>query len=250
MSNDVEDMHMKTRVTALHRFLTVHLFYPLLLSSGLACAILAGRVIRFERFSFIFLLWNLLLAWMPYLWSLWAASIQRRHPQDWWRLLIPGALWLLFFPNAPYLVTDFLHLRARPAVPLWYDLGLLAAFAWSGFFLAVASLHTMQTLVRRIFGSLMSWLFVLGVVGLSGLGVYLGRFQGWNSWDLLLSPRAVLADAVRPLLYPLSSAHTLSASGMFAALLLACYVMFVAAYQGGRAGALAADEDAPSGHRI
>jgi hypothetical protein len=113
----------------MHSFLKDHLFYPLALSSALACAILAARILRVESATFIFLVWNLFLAWVPYMWSLWAASIERRHPRAWWRLLLPGALWLLFFPNAPYIVTDFVHLRERPPVPLWYDLGLLAAFA-------------------------------------------------------------------------------------------------------------------------
>jgi len=84
-------------------------------------------VLRAQQGSYIFLVWNLFLAWVPYGWSLWAATIQRRYPRDWWRLLLPGALWLLFFPNAPYIITDFVHLYQRPPVPLWYDIGLLAA---------------------------------------------------------------------------------------------------------------------------
>ena len=55
------------------------------------------------------MVWNLFLAWLPYLWSLWAVSIQRRQPRRWWRLLLPATLRLLFFPNAPYLVTDLIH---------------------------------------------------------------------------------------------------------------------------------------------
>jgi uncharacterized membrane protein len=233
---------MRRHLVTTHRFLNEHLFYPLVLASALACTLVIARVARVERITFVFLIWNLFLAWVPYLWSLWTASIERRHPGAWWRLLLPGALWLLFFPNAPYIVTDFVHLRERPPMPLWYDLGLLAAFALSGCFLAVASLHTMQTLVRRLAGSVVSWLFVVAVVGLSGLGVYLGRFERWNSWDLLFSPHAVLADVARPLLYPLDHVHTLAASAMYAAILLICYVMFIGAYYGGRTGALTTKE--------
>jgi uncharacterized membrane protein len=234
---------MRRRLNTAHSFLKEHLFYPLALSSALACAILAARILRVERATFIFLVWNLFLAWVPYAWSLWAASIERRHPRAWWRLLLPAVLWLLFFPNAPYIVTDFVHLRERPPVPLWYDLGLLAAFALAGCFLAVASLHTMQRLVRRAAGAATSWLFVFGSVGLAGLGVYLGRFERWNSWDLLLSPRAVLADALRPILYPLHHVHTLGASGMFAAILLICYVMFIATRPAARSSAALAEEE-------
>ncbi|HEU5103225.1 MAG TPA: DUF1361 domain-containing protein, partial [Roseiflexaceae bacterium] len=181
-------------------------------------------------------------AWVPYGWSLWAASIQRRYPRDWWRLLLPGALWLLFFPNAPYIVTDFVHLRERPPVPLWYDIGLLAAFAWSGCFLAVVSLQTMQRLVRQHCGSLVSWLFVAASIGLSGLGVYLGRFERWNSWDIVFYPQDVLAAAARPILFPLSHVRPLGASAMFATILLICYVTFIAITSPGHPGVLAPEE--------
>jgi uncharacterized membrane protein len=228
-------MNLSAKLIAAHRFLRQHLFYPLALSSLLACAILAARIVRIERFSFMFMVWNLILAWIPYLLSLGAVRIQQRWPGAWWLLLPTGAMWLLFFPNAPYIMTDFLHLRERPPVPLWYDLGLLAAFAWSGFFLAVASLQVMQRLVRRVAGATMSWLFVLCVVGLSGIGVYLGRFERWNSWDIVFAPHAVVADVIRPLLAPLHNAHTLGAMAMYAALLFVSYVMFIATQPGERA---------------
>jgi uncharacterized membrane protein len=235
-------MRFQLRVRRIHRFLMQHAFYALVLSSALAAGILAGRVLRAHQGSYIFLIWNLFLAWVPYGWSLWAASIQRRFPRDWWRLLLPGALWLLFFPNAPYIITDFVHLYERPPVPLWYDIGLLAAFAWSGCFLAVVSLQTMQRLVRQYCGALLSWLFVAASVGLSGLGVYLGRFERWNSWDLLLSPHDVLVAAARPILFPLSHIRPLGASAMFATILMVCYVMFIAVATSGQLGALAAEE--------
>lgn len=233
---------MRDYLRHLHQFLSQHSFYALLLASALACGILGVRVLHIQRSNYLFLVWNLLLAWIPYWLSLWASASQRRRPHAWWRLLVPGALWLLFFPNAPYLVSDLVHLSHRPPVPLWYDIGLLAAFMLSGCFLAVVSLHIMQMLVRRYLGGTASWLFVLVVVGLSGLGVYLGRVQRWNSWDILLYPHEVLADALRPLRYPASHLHPLALSGMFAALLFVCYVMYLATYHGGRMGALGQDE--------
>ncbi len=233
---------MRQHLYRLHSFLAQHMFYALLLTSALACTILTARVMRVHHLGYVFLVWNLILAWIPYWLSLWASASQRRYPRAWWRLVVPGALWLLFFPNAPYIVTDLVHLYDRPPVPLWFDIGLLAAFMLSGCFLAVVSLHVMQTLVKRLAGGLISWLFVLGAVGLSGLGVYLGRVQRWNSWDIVLYPRAVLADAIRPLLYPASHLHPLALSGLFALILFICYVMYLSAYYGGRAGALSAEQ--------
>jgi uncharacterized membrane protein len=176
--------------------------------------------------TYDFLVWNLFLAWMPYLYGLWAASIHARRPGRPWRLAIPGALWLLFFPNAPYIVTDLIHLHHFGAFPVWYDTGLLAAFAWAGCFLAVASLQTMQTLVKAFVGGAASWLFVLSTVGLGGLGIYLGRFLRWNSWDLVLQPRGVLNDVMTRLANPFDHPQTFGVTFMFAAFLLVCYVTF------------------------
>lgn len=176
--------------------------------------------------TYAFLVWNLILAWVPYVASLWAAYLHQRYPRHWWYLLIPGALWLGFFPNAPYIVTDFLHLRERAPIPLWYDTGMLTVFAWTGLLLAVFSLRPMQTLVKSFLGSIAGWLFVLGSLGLGGLGIYIGRFLRWNSWDLLLHPRSVFADIAIRLADPWSHPGTLGVTFLFAAFLLVCYMTF------------------------
>ena len=209
----------------LHRFLARRSFYPLLLSSALACAILVARVRLSHSMTYAFLVWNLFLAWVPYYWSLAAAALHRQ-PASWWRLLVPGTLWLLFFPNAPYIVTDFVHLRPIAPIPLWFDIGLLAIFAWSGCFLAVASLRIMQTLVATYLGGAASWLFVASVIGLNGLGIYLGRFMGWNSWDLFIHPHGVLSDALTIVAHPIENRQATGVICMFGALLFVCYVTF------------------------
>jgi uncharacterized membrane protein len=216
------------RIRQFHRFLAGQALYPMLLSSGLAVGLFAGRVYLGHTLTYIFLVWNLFLAWMPYLSSLWAAHHHRRHPRRWWSLLIPGALWLIFFPNAPYILTDFLHLRARAPIPIWYDIGMLATFAWTGLFLAVFSLRTMQTLVKSFAGSLVSWLFALTSLGLAGLGIYMGRFLRWNSWDLLFQPRSVLTDLAIRLTNPWDHPGTFGVTLLFAAFLSICYLTFTA----------------------
>jgi len=114
-------------------------------------------------------------------------------------------------------------------MPIWYDVALLAAFAWAGLFLAVFSLRMMQNLVKSYVGVAVSWLFVFGVVGLSGFGVYLGRFLRWNSWDLLLHPRAVLADLLHPVVHPFSNLAAIGVTLLFATFLLVCYIAMTTA---------------------
>jgi uncharacterized membrane protein len=107
-------------------------------------------------------------------------------------------------------------------------MGLIAIFAWTGLFLAVFSLRAMQRLVESVAGSLISWLFVTGVIGLSGLGIYIGRFLGWNSWDLFLQPQDVLVDIATRLINPLQYPATFGVSFIFAMFLLICYLTLTA----------------------
>ncbi len=179
---------MINRIGKIHRLLVEHQFYPLLLSSALAIGLWAGRSWLWASRTLRFLVWNLFLAWVPYLWSLWALSIHRRQPRRWWLLLLPGALWLLFFPNAPYLITDLIHLRSHPPVPLWYDIGLLISFAWAGCFLAVASLHIMHQIIRDYVGRAWSWLIVMVHHGPVRIGNLRGAVSALEQLGHLLVP--------------------------------------------------------------
>jgi uncharacterized membrane protein len=225
--------HMSTeieRLRTLQYFLLCRSLGPLVLASMLSCGILAGRIYLSHSLGYAHLVWNLFLAWIPYFCSLWVARIDARYPNRLWRLLIPGALWLLFFPNAPYLVTDFVHILYVPPLALWYDVGLLLAFSWTGYFLAVASLRTMQMLVRAYVGTFGSWLFVVAIAMLSGFGVYLGRFLRWNSWDILLNPRGVAAGLLALLTDGVRRRQTFGVTCMSAVLLLVCYLMLTTAH--------------------
>lgn len=205
-------------------FLKGQALLPVLFASGLAGVLYAGRVVLSGELTFLFLVWNLFLAWIPYLVSLCSAGVYRLQPRLWGLLLLPAAGWLLFLPNAPYLMTDLIHLAHRPPIPLWYDLGLLATFAWAGLFLGLFSLRAMQGIVRDLAGGLASWLFVAGVIGLSGLGIYIGRFLRWNSWDLLFHPHLIVREVATLISTPAGSLQTIGVTGLFAAFLLVCYL--------------------------
>jgi uncharacterized membrane protein len=222
---------MTGRFRRFNQLLLDNHFYALLLSSGLAIGLLAGRVWLSQSRNFSFLIWNLFLAWVPYFWSLWALSIHQRAPRRWWALLLPAILWLLFFPNAPYLITDLIHLRQRPEIPLWYDVGLLMSFVWAGCFLAVASLNMMHQIIRGYIGRLWSWMLVMGIMGLCGLGIYMGRFLRWNSWDIFLYPTDILGDIGHRLIHPISHLQAYGVTLLFAAFLFVCYGTFISLKQ-------------------
>jgi uncharacterized membrane protein len=136
-----------------------------------------------------FLIWNLILAWVPVVFALGADASARQGKGV--AAAVLGVLWLLFFPNAPYLLSDFIHLHESRATPLWYDALMLAAFAWTGLLLGFASLYLMQMIWRQAAGTLVSWLGVVAALALGSVGVYLGRFLRFNSWDALVRPRSI-----------------------------------------------------------
>jgi uncharacterized membrane protein len=107
-------------------------------------------------------------------------------------MLILGAGWLLLYPNAPYLTTDFIHLIGEPYDPdsliVWFDLILFFLFSWCGLLLGYVSLRHFHVLVNHFTNLTAGWLFVLAVSFLGGFGVYLGRVIRLNSWDVLFSP--------------------------------------------------------------
>lgn len=181
----------------------------LLAASALCVATVEVRTQETGDSYYRFLVWNLILAWLPLVFAI-AAYARARRRLDWLVavLLVP---WLLFFPNAPYLLTDFIHLGEGPA-PLWYDALMLSAFAWTGLLLGFASLYLVQLILRRAFGPAVAWLGVLGALGLASVGVYVGRFLRFNSWDALLHPIRV-ADVIREKLdaVPLRMAEALVA---------------------------------------
>jgi uncharacterized membrane protein len=199
-----------------------HSSYPaLVVASALACAMLAARVLRTERLAYAFLAYNLVLAWVPVA----LGALARRLAQARSALALPaGVFWWLFFPNAFYLVTDFVHLRPRPGVPHWYDIAMTVAFAWCGTLLALASLSNMHALVRGLRGALTGWAFAIFVCLSSGFGIWLGRVRRWNSWDAALHPALVAEDSLRGLAHPLRVPAAWGVTLAFGGLLTVLYV--------------------------
>lgn len=222
----------KTLRTFFRHYRQIAVIASLLFSTGVCLTLLAFRIARASSFQHTHLVWNLFLAWLPMLAALVAYNLAKRPTPLTAFFVLPCAVfWLLFLPNAPYLITDIMHLQPHPIVPLWYDILLLVAFAWTGCFLGLVSLYLMQLLVQRALGTLVSWGFALSVMGISGFGIYLGRFLRWNSWDVFSQPLSILRDVADRLLHPLAHFHTFAFSLLFSAFFLSAYFMVVALTQ-------------------
>ena len=163
--------------------------------SAMCIAMVAGRTLYSHTHHFQTLVWNLFLAWIPLVLSALIYRIATRRADLTRWILVPATLvWLLFFPNAPYIVTDLVHLgQYHDNVPGWFDVMLVAWFAWTGLLLGVVSLRLMQEIVARARGSRVGWLFVVLVTAAGSLGIYVGRFLRWNSWTVFQAP-LTLAD--------------------------------------------------------
>ena len=166
------------------------IYAALALLSLFSVALIITRYVYSNEQLFGGLIWNLFLAWIPFGLSI---VIYDRHRAGAGPLsLLPLAgLWLLFLPNAPYIVTDFKHLAPSPAVPLWVDVVVIAAPAWTGMLLGFLSLYLVQAVVRSLVGARVAWVTAVAVLGLASFGIYLGRVLRWNSWDVLTDPRLV-----------------------------------------------------------
>jgi uncharacterized membrane protein len=174
-----------------------------------------------------YLVWNLFLAWVPLAFAL-AVYDGARRGLGRVPLLVFGALWLLFFPNAPYLVTDLKYVGEFSDVPLWYDVVLLSTGAWAGLALGFISLYLMHAVARRAWGALNAWLAVAFALALSSFGIFLGRFERWNSWDVFTDPGPLARQLADGLANPLDYPRALAVTAVFTAFLGSTYLVFYA----------------------
>jgi uncharacterized membrane protein len=171
-----------------------------------------------------FLIWNMFLAWLPLLFALALVASDRRGRSR-LQLGVLGGLWLLFLPNAPYVLTDFVHLGPSPPVPLWYDALMFTACAWTGLALGIGSLLLVHRVARHRIGERLSWLLLGPVLALVSLGIYLGRFVRLNSWDALTRPGRVADVIATPLRDPLAHPRFLVVTTLFTLFLILTYLV-------------------------
>ena len=202
---------------------------PVLFLSALAwCfALVAARCAFAGTSAYAFLVWNLFLATVPlgFAFLLERSGKPGERPV---RQSILLAAWLLFFPNAPYILTDLIHLvgKASPLVPKWYDLAMLLSFAFAGLIIGFSSLDRVQRFLVPRIGLPWSWAFVGVVMFLCGFGIYLGRFLRWNSWDIMARPMALFADIADRVIHPFDHPRAVLVTGIFGVFLLLAYLGF------------------------
>jgi len=193
-----------------------------LLQLSAFCILLMGiSFTHSSNITYFYLGWNLFLAWVPLILAqIWHYRLQQKTLKKWKSLVMFG-LWLLFFPNSPYLITDLVHLDTRFNASIWSDTLLLFSCALAGLVVGLYSLHIVHKILQQHFSALKAWSIILISIGLTGFGIYLGRVQRWNSWDLFTDPLSLLSDIFIQLSNPQAIKMTIG----FSALLLIVYYM-------------------------
>jgi uncharacterized membrane protein len=147
------------------------------------------RVTLFGSYDLIYLLWNIFLAFVPFFiastlaWHVHHAKVSRPE------IILGGLFWLLLFPNAPYIITDFTHLGESATVPMWFDILVIFASAWAALQFGFYSLLHIEELLLLRYRALTVQLLLLPIIAFASFGIYLGRFLRFNSWDIVADSR-------------------------------------------------------------
>jgi len=173
-----------------------------------------------------FLVWNLFLAITPLFFILLAKKTFELFDSKKTivRFLIYSfmTVWLLFFPNSPYIITDLMHLGHLPKNLLWFDSVGIFVTALTGLSVGLYSIFIFQTLLQKLVGNFKAWIFVILSMILSGFGLYLGRFARFNSWDAFSKPFSLLKQSIEISQTPLA----IQASAVFSIVLIGVYLSF------------------------
>jgi uncharacterized membrane protein len=247
------------------------------LSMLFSCLLLLVRIIHTGRITFLFLVWNLFLAWLPWLITEYlsgkeclfrekcltrtkylfreagepslagrgndahsGAEPADRTGADLFRssgfrrlrrrsfFVLAVLAWLFFIPNAFYILTDLYHVGDwynDRLMPAWYDLIMILSFAWNGLLLGVLSVRRMEKILLPLLPAHNELFFLYPVMWLNALGVYIGRYLRFNTWDVLTNPFQLFGDITRILIHPLNNQYAWDMIFCFSVLMTLIYLM-------------------------
>jgi uncharacterized membrane protein len=191
----------------------------LLASSCFSCLLLLGRMIVTQSLGYIFLPWNLFLAFIPYFITRRMIDKRNEITKNKVKLFVTLGIWLLFIPNSFYIITDLFHFTHIHSAPKWFDLLLIFSFAWNGILFGIISLRRVEIILTTVKTKIFSLYFVFAVMWLSAFGIYIGRYLRFNSWDVITDPFSLAVEILNMLIHPF---HNLYPWGM-----TLCYSIFM-----------------------
>ena len=164
-----------------------------------------ARIFLTDTKTYLFLNWNLFLAFIPWALSTYAV-VYKTNNKFFLAVLILS--WLLFFPNSPYILTDLFHLRKINSAPIWFDLVVILSFAWTGLLYGFISLLDIEKIASNYFNKRWLSMMTISLLFLGAFGIYLGRYLRWNSWDIIQNPSGLYADISDRFINPINHPRT------------------------------------------
>ncbi len=213
---------MKTITHLLSRF-SVHRY--LAFSILFSLSIISWRVIYTGQPTYIFLVWNLMLAFIPFAISELGFNANKKVTS--FTNVLALMCCIAFLPNSPYIITDLFHLRWHSQPSIWYDTVLIVSFAWNGMLLFFHTLVNMDEKLLNRFSKLTAWAVKLTIMALCGFGIYLGRYLRFNSWDVISDPFSLIYEIGHRVLHPFQHPLTWSMTMLYALFLAFTYLNFV-----------------------
>ncbi len=178
------------------------------------------RILYSGEWDYLFLVWNIFLAWIPFIISGFFKSLKNT---DKWKRFILFCSWLIFFPNALYIVTDLVHLELESNIPKWFDAVLLFSAAVLGLIMAFISLYRVEKFLHQVVSKRVVTVFVMLILFLGSFGVYMGRFLRWNSWDIISNPFQLGLSIGHRIIYPFDHLQTWGITLIFTVLFYLLY---------------------------
>jgi len=178
---------------------------------------------RNHSFTFGYLPWDLFLAWVPLLLTIWLTRILLHKPWSSWEGITASVLWLLFLPNSFYMISDFIHLLDVQRVDVLYDAIMFTSFIYTAVILGFSSLYLIHLELNRRLQPRLAAGWVAATLLFSSFAIYVGRDLRWNSWDVLTNPGGLLFDISDRLLHPSSYPQMFITVISFFVLLMSMY---------------------------
>jgi uncharacterized membrane protein len=180
----------------------LHFIAALGLATVVSLALYGYGVLSSGSLTYLFLPWNLFLAWLPMVFALALAQVLQRKLWSSWSAIVLSLLWLGFLPNSFYMVSDFIHLQDVPTVDVLYDAIMFTSFIYVGVMLGMSSLYLVHLELKKRFTPPATTALVTAILLLCSFAIYIGRDLRWNTWDILINPAGLLFDISERLLYP------------------------------------------------
>lgn len=196
------------------------------LLSLLTLALFLVRSLLAGRFEFTFIPGNLALAWLALAFSWLLIKNLNIMPWSDWRSIVLTILWLVFLPNAWYVLTDFIHIEPTAEVSQLYDITLIFSLVFTGFMLGFTSLYLVHKQIFARMREALSNFLVAGIILLASFAIYLGRDLRWNTWDVISDPRGLIINVSDRVLDPFGHPRALNVTLLFFILLSSLYFAF------------------------